>query len=48
MVLFMDVEMESFEAVEVFTVEVGVSFALSGDSCLLAAGETYVVRVLVT
>lgn len=40
--------MESFEAVEDFTVGVGVSFALSGDSCLLATGLMYVVRVLVT
>jgi hypothetical protein len=45
----MEEDMESFEAVEDFTVGVGVSFARSGDdSCLLATGLIYVVRVLVT
>jgi hypothetical protein len=49
MVVLMEVDMESFEDVEGFAVGVGVSFALSGDdSCLLATGLIYVVRVLVT
>lgn len=49
MVVLMEVDMESFEDVEGFAVGVGVSFSLSGDdSCLLATGLIYVVRVLVT
>lgn len=44
----MGVDMESLEAVENFTVGVGVSSALSGDSCFNDADLTDVVRVIVT
>lgn len=44
----MEVDMKLFEVVKDLAVGFGVSFALSGGTCLLAAGLTYVVRVLVT
>lgn len=46
--VFVGVDMESLEAVEDFTVGVGVSSALSGDSCFNDADLTDVVRVIVT